>query len=221
MYMYMYNMDISTHKMLKQYIQPQYSGKLKLFYLHFGITGKLCLVNCPIVIWNSLACKDDQTTAFGTGKFSCIFDFWFWSKSRLRTSTSFSFSFNIKNVSTGLSIYIKIHFSVAGVVLETHLCRATCHQHDAGLEQLLLLLHGLHGRLVWISLRKFTTTPGRGGAGGMLDVFFLWGPWNHKKPMFFTTKTKKVMNGDLIKWLDGLVITFLEQREKQYIYIYI
>ena len=88
--------------MLKQYIQPQYSGKLKLFYLHFGITGKLCLVNCPIVIWNSLACKDDQTTAFGTGKCSYIFDFWFWSKSRLRTSTSFSFSFNIKNVSTGL-----------------------------------------------------------------------------------------------------------------------
>ena len=47
----MYHIDISTHKkMLKQYIQPQYSGKLKFFYLHFGITGKLCLVNCPIVI---------------------------------------------------------------------------------------------------------------------------------------------------------------------------
>ena len=72
-------------------------------------------------------------------------------------------------------INLKIHFS-AGVVLETHLCRATCHRHDAGLERLLLLLlhglHGLHGRLVWISLRKFTTTPGRGGAGGMLDFFF-------------------------------------------------
>ena len=122
-------------------------------------------------------------------------------------------------------INLKIHFS-AGVVLETHLCRATCHRHDAGLERLLLLLlhglHGLHGRLVWISLRKFTTTPGRGGAGGMLDVFFfLWGPWNHKKPMFFTTKTKKVMNGDLIKWLDGLVIIFFGTKGNTiYIYIY-
>ena len=203
MYMYMYNMDISTHKMLKQYIQPQYSGKLKLFYLHFGITGKLCLVNCPIVIWNSLACKDDQTTAFGTGKFSCIFDFWFWSKSRLRTSTSFSFSFNIKNVSTGLSIYIKIHFSVAGVVLETHLCRATCHQHDAGLERLLLLLHGLHGRLVWISLRKFTTTPGRGGAGGMLDVFFCEAHEIIKNRCFLQQKQKRSWMGTLSSdWMD-------------------
>ena len=83
--------------------------------------------------------------------------------------------FFFKRLNWSISIYITyFYFSVAGVVLETHLCRATCHRHDAGRTQwllLLLLLHGLHG-LVWIS-RKFTTgPPRRGGAGGMLEVFF-------------------------------------------------